>query len=212
MRNSVNLLILLSFLVVPAFFTFSSLNMWKDTKDNLIRNKSNKIIFSHNEGKEPKDFYERNEKSATNQSKLTVDEKTENPKNLDVTFNKVFEHLHNKIVHFPVALLILAFALSLFQLKWERLDYTIKILVFVAFFTSIFALITGKFQEEVLEGTPKESLVEIHEKFAYATTFFSLVWIIFLNIAKLRKFHIIIGLIIFILISITGFYGGLVAH
>lgn len=188
------------------------MSMVKKTEGKLLRNESNKLIYSFNQEKEPTNFYERKGKSMENESKTKTDEASTNNKNVEVTFNKVFEHIHNKIVHFPVALHILAFALSFFQFKWERLDYTIKILVYAAFFTSIFAIITGKFQEEVLEGTPKEYLVEIHEKFAYATAFFSLVWIIFLNNTKLRKFHIIIGLIIFILISATGFYGGLIAH
>ncbi|ROL56487.1 hypothetical protein D9V87_10465 [Bacteroidetes/Chlorobi group bacterium MS-B_bin-24] len=102
--------------------------------------------------------------------------------------------------------------LKLQKIKSFNCIFRVKLLVPIAFFTSILAIVTGKFQEEAFENTPKEYLVEIHEKFGYATATLSLLWTAFLFNSKLHKYHLIIGFIIFIVVSIPGFYGGLIAH
>jgi len=127
-------------------------------------------------------------------------------------FEQMFSHLHNKLVHFPIAFLVLAFILSLAQLKWDKFLFTIKILILFGFIFAIPTLITGLFQEEAAEKLGKENFVEIHETFAIITTVISIIWFYFINKENLRKYHLILGILTFILILVTGFLGGILAH
>ncbi|MEJ5286424.1 MAG: hypothetical protein CH6_2279 [Candidatus Kapaibacterium sp.] len=127
-------------------------------------------------------------------------------------FDSIFSHMHNKLVHFPIALLVLAYILSLAQLRWNKFLFTIQVLIVAGFVFAIPTVITGLFQEELVESATKENFVEIHEKLAIATTFLSAVWFLFVAKNNLQKYHLIVGTITFILILITGFLGGLVAH
>jgi uncharacterized membrane protein len=196
-------------LILLFFFGQNIFGYFKHNYTSVFAEDKNITYFSFGKG-----IYQN--KSAVHSAVSSEGEETEvkkfgNGSEVDF-FGSLFSHLHNKIVHFPVALIVISFLFSLLQLKWKNLDLSIKFLVPIAFFTSILAIVTGKFQEEAFENTPKEYLVEIHEKFGYATATLSLLWTAFLFNSKLHKYHLIIGFIIFIVVSIAGFYGGLIAH
>ena len=125
---------------------------------------------------------------------------------------QMFAHLHNKIVHFPLALGAFAFLLTLINFKWKNFDSAILISVLVALLFSIGAFITGKNQSEPFIGTAKEWIVELHQTFGLAVLINLFVWTIFLIIDKLKKYAWIVGLIAFILILTAGFLGGVIAH
>lgn len=125
---------------------------------------------------------------------------------------QMLEHLHNKLVHFPIALGVFAFFLTLLNFKWKNFDSAIMVSVLIALLFSIGAFITGKEQSEPFLGTAKEWIVELHQNFGLAVIFNLFVWAIFLIIDKLKKYAWIIGLIGFILILIAGFLGGVIAH
>ncbi len=125
---------------------------------------------------------------------------------------QMFEHLHNKMVHFPIALGIFAFLLTLINFKWKNFNSAILISVLVAFLFSIGAFITGQNQFEPFIGTAKEWIVELHENIGIAVLISYFLWTIFLIIDKLKKYAWIVGLIAFILILAAGFLGGVIAH
>ncbi len=125
---------------------------------------------------------------------------------------QLFVHLHNKVVHFPIALGVLAFLLSLINFKWKNFDSAILISVLVALLFSIGAFITGKNQSEPFVGTAKEWIVELHENIGIAVLISYFFWTIFLIIDKIKKYAWIVGLIAFILILTAGFLGGVIAH
>jgi uncharacterized membrane protein len=125
---------------------------------------------------------------------------------------QMFEHFHNKLVHFPIALGVFAFFLTLLNIKWKSFDSAIMISVLIALLFSIGAFITGKNQSEPFIGTSKEWVVEFHQNFGLAVIINLFVWTIFLIIDRLKKYAWIIGLITFILILAAGFLGGVVAH
>ncbi|MBS3945019.1 MAG: hypothetical protein KGZ42_05935 [Melioribacter sp.] len=125
---------------------------------------------------------------------------------------QIFEHMHNKIVHFPIALGAFAFLLTLLNFKWKNFDSAILISVLISLLFSIGAFITGKNQSDPFVGTPKEWIVELHQNLGIVILINFFVWTIFLVIDKFKKYAWLIGLIAFILILITGFLGGVIAH
>ncbi|KAF0141809.1 MAG: hypothetical protein FD122_1364 [Stygiobacter sp.] len=135
----------------------------------------------------------------------------EKPMKLDPS-EQVFEHLHNKLVHFPIALGVFAFLLTLINFKWKNFDSAILISILIALLFAIGAFITGKSQSEPFIDTAKEWVVELHQAFGLSVLLSFFVWSIFLIIDKLRKYAWIVGLIAFILILTAGFLGGVIAH
>ncbi|MBI3125072.1 MAG: hypothetical protein HYZ10_11780 [Ignavibacteriales bacterium] len=148
-----------------------------------------------------------------NLAKKIVDPDTlkEKPMKLDPS-EQVFEHLHNKLVHFPIALGVFAFLLTLINFKWKNFDSAILISVLIALLFAVGAFITGKNQSEPFIDTAKEWVVELHQAFGLSVLLSFFVWSIFLIIDKLRKYAWIVGSIAFILILTAGFLGGVIAH
>ncbi len=100
-------------------------------------------------------------------SKKTVEMKTkpelikEEPVKLN-SAEQLFEHMHNKFVHFPIALGLFAFFLSMLNFKWKNYDTVILISVLVSLLSSIVEFITGKNQVEPIAGTGKEWTVNFN--------------------------------------------------
>lgn len=147
--------------------------------------------------------------------KLNMEIKPEISKEEPMKLNpseQMFEHLHNKLVHFPIALGVFAFFLTLLNFKWKNFDSAIMISVLTALLFSVGAFITGKIQSEPFIGTTKEWIVELHQNFGLAVIINLFIWTIFLIIDKLKKYAWIIGLITFMLVLVAGYLGGVVAH
>lgn len=121
-------------------------------------------------------------------------------------------HIHNKMVHFPIAIGVFAFLFSLLHLKWKNYDRAILIMVAAGFLFSAVAYFTGNNQAQPFVGTGKEWVVNLHRYFGISVLSSYLVWLIFLLIAKIKKYAWIIGAILFLLVSVTGFLGGVIAH
>lgn len=125
---------------------------------------------------------------------------------------QIFEHLHNKVVHFPIALGLFAFFLSLLNFKWKNYNSAILISVLIALLFSIVAFITGKNQSEPFIGTAKEWIVELHQNIGLALIINFFIWTIFLFVDKLKKYAWLPGLIAFMLILTAAYLGGVIAH
>ena len=123
----------------------------------------------------------------------------------------IFEHTHNKIVHFTVALSLIAFLFSLLNFKWKQFELTIKILVLISAVAGVAAYFTGSSQALMFEGESIEWVVELHRTYGIISAVALWIWLIFLFLNPFKKYAWIIGAIIFILVSITGFYGGFIA-
>ncbi|MEO0254975.1 MAG: hypothetical protein ABIN20_06100 [candidate division WOR-3 bacterium] len=120
----------------------------------------------------------------------------------------LFSHLHNKLIHFPIVLSLLAFLFFLFPGNEKEARF---LLILAAAFT-IPVYFTGEAQSEFFEGKEKEYLVELHEQFGIFTIIS--IWIfLFLSFLKIPKIiKIFFGVIVVILVMITGLYGGICAH
>lgn len=127
---------------------------------------------------------------------------------------QMFTHLHNKIVHFPIALTLVAFLFSLMNLKKQSpcLLESIKILLGISLFTAIAAYFTGGNQLTAFIGDPKEWLGNTHRVSGVISSVLILLWFAALFVERTKKSAWVIGLIVVIGISITGFLGGVLAH
>ncbi len=125
---------------------------------------------------------------------------------------RILEHPHNKIVHFPIAIGVLAFFFSLLHIRRKSYDATIFILVILGFAFSVAAFFTGNNQVQPFEGTNKYWVVELHRNFGIGIMIIYFIWLLFLRIEKIKKYAWIIGAVIFVLILITAFLGGVIAH
>lgn len=135
----------------------------------------------------------------------------------DATFvlhisDQVYEHLHNKIVHFPIAFIAAGFLFTLLGFKDEKFSTTIRVLVVLAAFLGVTAFFTGNSQAEVFIGEPKAWLVNVHRTLGLITTIGTIIWVLFLFIGALKRYAWVIALVTFFLVSVAGFYGGVLAH
>ncbi|CUS80120.1 Uncharacterized membrane protein [Candidatus Kryptonium thompsonii] len=124
----------------------------------------------------------------------------------------LLEHVHNKIVHFPVAFVVAGFILTILGFKWDKFSSSVNLLIFFAGVFAIAAYLTGVLQESAFEDTSKEWVVETHETLGIVTAISIWVWFLFLSVKRLKRFSWLIGLITFVLVLVTGFYGGVLAH
>lgn len=127
---------------------------------------------------------------------------------------QIFAHLHNKIVHFPIALTLAAFLFSFLNIKKQSpcVAQSIKILLGIALVSAISAYFTGNFQITSFIGEPKEWLANTHRLTGITSTILILIWFVALFIERTKKSAWIIGFAVVIAISITGFLGGVLAH
>lgn len=137
----------------------------------------------------------------------------ENSKSYNPTISGILtEHIHNKVIHFPIAFSIAAFILTLVGFKEHKYEKGIKWLVVLAGIMGIIAVLSGSAQEESFEGTAKNWVVEVHQTFGIITLITIWLWVVFLYVQKLKKYAWIIGAILTLLVIITGAYGGMLAH
>jgi uncharacterized membrane protein len=127
---------------------------------------------------------------------------------------QMFAHLHNKIVHFPIALTLVAFLFSLLNIKQQsHCTYqSIKILLGISLFAGITAYFTGNNQLTPFIGEPKEWLANTHRLSGIISTSLILIWFVTLFIERTKKYSWVIGSIVTAAILITGFLGGVLAH
>lgn len=124
----------------------------------------------------------------------------------------VFEHLHNKIVHFPLAFILAAFLFSIINLKSNMYELVVKILVSLSIFFAIAAFVTGSEQIAPFQNSPKEWISNLHRILGISTIIVNFIWLVFLNINPLKRYSIFVSFFASILVLTAGFYGGIISH
>ncbi|MCF6268316.1 MAG: hypothetical protein L3J41_01235 [Melioribacteraceae bacterium] len=130
----------------------------------------------------------------------------------EVTFEAAFEHPHNKLIHFPIALTAIALLLLIIGYKENKYFSAIKIIVPFAAIVTILTVLTGQAQEEPFEGTAIYALVETHELLGFGVLISLILWSISLYVERFKKLIYLFAVLTFILVSLTGLYGGVIAH
>ncbi len=129
-----------------------------------------------------------------------------------ISVSAIFEHVHNKVIHFPIALSIIGFLLMLIGYKNNNYLSAIKIIIPFAALISIIAVLSGLNQAEPFEGTSTYSLVETHELLGFGVLGSLVLWSISLYLNKLRKLVWLFAILTITLVSFAGFLGGIIAH
>ena len=122
------------------------------------------------------------------------------------------EHLHNKMIHVPIGLALVAFLLRLLSLKLPEHQAGVRWLVLLAAIGGVAAYFAGVAQADIFEGVYKGWVVALHRKLGVATIFLLWLWTLFEFLRPLKKYAVVVGVIVVLLIHVTGFYGGILAH
>jgi uncharacterized membrane protein len=126
--------------------------------------------------------------------------------------NALFEHIHNKVVHYPIALALVAFLFAVLGYKDDRYQLVIKIILIIAGVFAIAAFFSGTNQFDPFIGDPKEWLANTHRLLGIGSAVSIWLWYLCLSVKSLKKFSRFFAVTTIILISITGLYGGVLAH
>ncbi len=124
----------------------------------------------------------------------------------------LFEHIHNKIIHFPIVLAVVAFLFAVLGYKDDRYQFVIKLMLLIAGVFAIVAFFSGTNQIDPFIGDPKEWLANTHRLFGIASAVSIWLWFLCLSVKSLKKFSWLFAVISVVLVSITGLYGGVLAH
>jgi uncharacterized membrane protein len=131
----------------------------------------------------------------------------------EVSFRVALQtHLHNKAIHLPIGLVIVAFGMSCAAFKSDRIDSAVRWCLVIAFAGAVGAVVTGLGQAGVYEGGGKEWIVVAHRTAAFSMTASLGVWTLFAWTRPLRTWAFFLGLITLALVGLTGLLGGIVAH
>ena len=122
------------------------------------------------------------------------------------------DHLHNKLIHFPIVLTMVAAAMVIVARRKPQYEPVAFWLVWAAALSVIPAYFTGKAAAQHLEGKPKEWLAEVHEKQAITIGVLQALWILSLLRPGTRRFAWVIGVALVIVVLSAGYIGGLLAH
>ncbi len=161
-------------------------------------------IWAHEEHEVPSSTPQTSEVSPTAESS--------SPSESPTLWETLLSHPHNKVVHFPIALGLFAFLLFVLALRWPDFQISAEVLVLFGFLASVVALILGELQKSAFVGTEQESLMLTHERFGWATAIGFFVWLILMRWKPTRNWAWLVGLGIALLVSLTGFFGGQLAH
>ncbi len=141
---------------------------------------------------------------------MASDEASENRDPKTIMKEAMWSHLHNKIIHFPLALGLSASVLILFARKRPEMLFTIRILLIVAALFAVAAYFTGKAQEEPFEKGEMHEFLEFHQWFGIASGI--CLWAGVIISSKAKNLLMPYAVLQLILLSVTGFLGGILAH
>jgi uncharacterized membrane protein len=124
----------------------------------------------------------------------------------------ILEHLHNKVVHFPLALGCTAALLLLISYRWPQYWPAARLLLFLAAASAVAAYFTGHAQEEDVENGPLREYFKLHE--SLGTTAVIALWLgwALSFVPKARRWLWLYALLILAILSGVGFLGGILSH
>jgi uncharacterized membrane protein len=121
-------------------------------------------------------------------------------------------HLHNKLVHFPLALGMAAAVILIVAPRWPAYEPAARPLLIAAALVAVAAYFSGRAQHEPFEDSPFHSVVELHEKFGIGTGITLWAGVALTFWMRARRFMPVYGIFLLLLLACTGFLGGVLSH
>ena len=121
-------------------------------------------------------------------------------------------HIHNKIVHFPLALGMAAAFLLIVAPRWPSYEPAARVLLIMGALAAVIAYFSGTAQEDQFDDSPFHAVVELHEKFGIATALTLWTGAALTFWPRARRFMPVYGVLLLLLLSGTGFLGGVLSH
>ncbi len=123
------------------------------------------------------------------------------------------EHLHNKIVHFPIVLSLVSLAALALARRHHDLLRFAQVTAWLAALSAGAAVASGLLQAAAAyEGGPKEWLVLLHRNWGIATTALLAAAALLAQWARTRRDAWMTGLGAAALVGVTAYFGGLLSH
>lgn len=144
-----------------------------------------------------------------------IEIKTEDPPELEanIVWSEVlFEHLHNKLVHFPFALGLAGALFSLLAFKKEKYWSSARILLTTATLFALPVFLTGRSQKEPFEGHSLSYIVELHEYIGIAALVVLAGMTMWSYKKEVNKLYILGSFLLITLLLTTGLLGGVLGH
>ncbi len=129
-----------------------------------------------------------------------------------VTLNSAFEHIHNKVIYYPIAITVIGILLMLFVYKDNKYNNALKIIIPFAAFFSILSILSGLSQATLFEGAQIYDPVETHKFLGFGVMASLFFWSFTLDIKIINKFIWLFAIITFTLVTRAGLYRGVIAH
>lgn len=124
----------------------------------------------------------------------------------------LLEHLHNKVVHFPLALTVAAALLLVLARRSPGLEPAARWLAWLAGLGAVAAYVTGTLQAEAFTGEPKEWVLRVHRTWGTAGAILIGAWAATASFRRLRRFAWLVALVAAAAVLVAGLYGGVLAH
>jgi uncharacterized membrane protein len=124
----------------------------------------------------------------------------------------LLDHLHNKIVHFPIVLALVAAVLVLLSRRRPELEPIAFWMVWAASLATLAAYFSGVAQAEEFARRPKRWLADTHRNWGIALAVAQAVWIFSLLRRPTRTFARLWSVVVVALVLVAAFLGGLLAH
>ena len=121
-------------------------------------------------------------------------------------------HLHNKIVHFPLAFGLAAAVLFIVGPRWPAYAPAARLLLVVAALAAVAAYLSGGAQEAAFDDSPFHAVVELHEKFGIASALTLIAGVALTFRPAAQRFMPVYGVLLLLVLSATGFLGGVLSH
>jgi uncharacterized membrane protein len=124
----------------------------------------------------------------------------------------LFHHMHNKIVHFPIALGSIGALLLLLSYRWPQFGPGARVLLVIAALTAWMAVRSGEAQEADLEGGELGAWLDRHEDFGKWAALALSVAAIAALVKQARPVQWLLALVALGLVGYAAFLGGILAH
>ena len=121
-------------------------------------------------------------------------------------------HLHNKVVHFPLAFGLAAGVMLLAAPRWPAYEPAARVLLAIAALLAVVAYFSGQAQEGAFEDSPFHSVVELHETFGMVSGLTLAAGVALGFWSAARRFMPVYGLLLIGVLAFTGFLGGVLSH